>query len=183
MHRQGQPDQPERGGRVPAHPTDLYGFIATAVAVAIVLATGFARVDALASLVVVALMVRAGTGLVRESGRIFLEAAPAGLSPDAVGDQLAAVPGVTEVHDLHIWQITSGQAALSAHVLVDPGCDCHQVRRALEQFLSRDRAITHATIQADHADGPALTAEPREEPQAHCEDPHGVTHTSRPHPH
>ena len=111
--------------------TDLYGFIATAIAGAIVLATGFARADALASLVVVALMVKAGAGLVRESGRIFLEAAPAGLSPDAIGDQLAAVPAVTEVHDLHIWQITSGQPALSAHVLVDPGRDCHAVRRAL----------------------------------------------------
>lgn len=163
--------------------TDLYGFIATAVAGAIVLATGLARADALASLVVVALMARAGARLVRESGLIFLEAAPAGLSPDAIGDQLAAVPGVTEVHDLHIWQITSGQAALSAHVLVDPGCDCHAVRRALRELLSRDHAITHATIQADHADGPAPMAGARAESGAHCEDPHGVTHTSRPHQH
>lgn len=163
--------------------TDLYGFIATAIAGAIVLATGFARADAIASLVVVALMIRAGTGLVRESGRIFLEAAPAGLSPDAIGDQLAATPGVTEVHDLHIWQITSGQTALSAHVLVDPGCDCHAVRRTLEQLLSRDHAITHTTLQVDHAPGQMLTASTHGEPEAHCEDPHGTTHTSQPHPH
>jgi len=58
-----------------------------------------------------------------------------------------------------------------------------RVRRTLEQFLSRDHAITHTTIQADHADGPVLTAEAHREPGAHCEDPHGVTHTSRPHPH
>jgi cobalt-zinc-cadmium efflux system protein len=132
---------------------------------------------------VVILMIRADTGLVRESGRIFLEAAPAGLSPDAVGDQLAATPCVAEVHDLHIWQITSGPAALSAHVLASPGCDCHALRRTLEQLLSRDHAITHATLQVDHVPGQAQTAGTRGEPGAHCEDPHGATHTSRPHPH
>jgi cobalt-zinc-cadmium efflux system protein len=163
--------------------TDLYGFIATAIAGAIVLATGFARADALASLVVVVLMIRAGTGLVRESGRIFLEAAPVGLSPDAIGDQLAAIPGVTEVHDLHIWQITSGQTALSAHVLADPGIDCHALRRTLEQLLSHDHAITHTTLQVDHAPGQMPVTGTRAEPETHCEDPHGPTHTSQPHAH
>ena len=73
-------------------------------------------------------MVKAGVGLVRESGRIFLEAAPAGIDPAALGDRLVAAPAVVEVHDLHVWQITSGQPALSAHVLVAPGGDCHAVR-------------------------------------------------------
>jgi cobalt-zinc-cadmium efflux system protein len=121
--------------------TDLFGFIATAFAGAVVIATGFARADAIASLVVVVLMVRAGAGLVRESGRIFLEAAPAGTDPDAVGDRLAvadAADAVAEVHDLHVWTITSGQPALSAHVLVAPGCDCHGVRRALQRMLRED---------------------------------------------
>ncbi|MGX1762680.1 cation diffusion facilitator family transporter, partial [Streptomyces lydicus] len=102
---------------------DLYGFIATAVAGVVVLLTGFARADAIATLVVVALMVKAGLGLVRESGRIFLEAAPAGLDPDALGRRLVEMPGIDEVHDLHVWQITSGNVALSAHVLVQPGAD------------------------------------------------------------
>jgi cobalt-zinc-cadmium efflux system protein len=150
---------------------------------AIVPTAGFARADALASLVVVVLMIRAGTGLVRESGRIFLEAAPAGLSPDAIGDQLAATPGVTEVHDLHIWQITSGQIALSAHVLAGPDTDCHALRRTLEQLLSRDHAITHTTLQVDHAPDQMPVTGTRGEPGAHCEDPHGATHTSQPHPH
>src|SRR5262249_4467741 len=69
--------------------TDLFGFIATAIAGAVVLTTGFFRADAIATLVVVALMLRAGTELVRASGRIFLEAAPAGVDPDAIGDRLA----------------------------------------------------------------------------------------------
>jgi cobalt-zinc-cadmium efflux system protein len=130
--------------------TDLYGFIATAVAGAVVLTTGFARADALASLVVVALMLRAGIGLVRASGRIFLEAAPAGLDPDVVGDAMAAADQVVEVHDLHIWMITSGQSALSAHVLVQPGGDCHAVRRHLQGWLRETHGITHATLQVDH---------------------------------
>src|SRR3569833_1521746 len=84
--------------------TDLYAFVATAIAGLVVLLTGFTRADAIASLVVVALMLKAGAGLVRESGRIFLEAAPAGLEPDSIGRALAGRPNVVEVHDLHIWQ-------------------------------------------------------------------------------
>lgn len=130
--------------------TDLYGFIATAIAGAIVLSTGFARADAIATLIVVALMIRAGVGLVRESGRIFLEAAPAGIDTRALGARLAAHPDVVEVHDLHIWQITSGQPALSAHVLVAPGRDCHAIRTDLQTLLAHHYAITHITLQLDH---------------------------------
>ncbi|MET9296510.1 cation diffusion facilitator family transporter [Streptomyces sp. NPDC003077] len=130
--------------------TDLFGFIATAISGAVVLTTGFTRADALASLVVVVLMLRAGTGLVRESARIFMEAAPAGIDPAALGDRLVRTDGVVEVHDLHVWQITSGQPALSAHVLVVPGGDCHAVRRDLQSLLRRDYGISHATLQVDH---------------------------------
>src|SRR5439155_6226094 len=98
--------------------TDLFAFAATAVAGLVVLTTGFARADGIASLVVVLLMLRAGVGLVRESGRIFLEAAPTGVDPAELGARLAGQEQVAEVHDLHVWQITSGQAAASAHVLV-----------------------------------------------------------------
>jgi cobalt-zinc-cadmium efflux system protein len=130
--------------------TDLYGFVATAIAGVIVLSTGFARADAIATLIVVALMIRAGVGLVRESGRIFLEAAPAGIDTRALGARLAAHPDVVEVHDLHVWQITSGQPALSAHVLVAPGRDCHAIRTDLQTLLAHDYAITHVTLQLDH---------------------------------
>jgi cobalt-zinc-cadmium efflux system protein len=153
--------------------TDLFAFIATAVAGLIILLTGFARADAIATLIVVVLMVYAGSGLIRESGRIFLEAAPAGLSPAAVGAAMAGRPHVAEVHDLHIWEITSGLPAASAHVLVAPGEDCHAVRADLEAFLSREYGITHATLQVDHADGPVprLPGRPASEP--HCDDAHG----------
>ncbi|HEX4103818.1 MAG TPA: cation diffusion facilitator family transporter [Pseudonocardiaceae bacterium] len=150
--------------------TDLYGFIATAIAGVIVVSTGFARADAIATLIVVALMTRAGVGLVRDSGRIFLEAAPTGIDTRALGSRLAAHPDVVEVHDLHVWQITSGQPALSAHVLVQPGRDCHAVRTDLQALLARDYAITHVTLQLDHPPPDLLTIT-RADPavvQGHC---------------
>ncbi|WP_329125375.1 cation diffusion facilitator family transporter [Streptomyces sp. NBC_01465] len=153
---------------------DLFAFIGTAVAGLVVVLTGFVRADAIATLAVVVLMVRAGYGLVRDSGRIFLEAAPADLDPDAIGDRIVSNPSVTEVHDLHVWAITSGQPALSAHVLVDPDGDCHAVRRDLEKVLSHDYGIDHTTLQVDHTAEPAL---------AHCGDPHGPVHRDAPHEH
>ncbi|NGX05829.1 cation diffusion facilitator family transporter [Mycobacteroides franklinii] len=143
---------------------DLYAFIATAIAGAVVWLTGFTRADAIAALVVAALMLKAGWGLVRESGRIFLEAAPVGLDPDTIGAQLASVESVTEVHDLHIWQITSGQPALSAHILVVPNSDCHGIRREIEELLHTRYDIDHTTLQVDHEGAEAST---------HCLDPHG----------
>jgi cobalt-zinc-cadmium efflux system protein len=140
--------------------TDVFAFVATAVAGLIIVLTGFTRADAIASLVVVALMLLAGTGLVRDSGRIFLEAAPAGLAPAAVGAVMVSQPNVTEVHDLHIWEISSDLPAASAHVLVAPGEDCHAVRAGLEALLSREYGITHTTLQVDHAPSPLLTVGP-----------------------
>ncbi|MDX3234245.1 cation diffusion facilitator family transporter [Streptomyces sp. ME03-5709C] len=162
---------------------DLYAFIGTAVAGLVVWVTGFARIDAVATLVVVALMVKAGCGLVRESGRIFLEAAPSGLDPDEVGDRLAAHEAVTEVHDLHIWTITSGQPALSAHVLVRQGGDCHAVRRDLEHLLEAGYGLTHTTLQVDHAPAELLTVGDGRGSgtRAHCADAHGPVHRGGPH--
>jgi cobalt-zinc-cadmium efflux system protein len=158
--------------------TDFYAFIATAIAGLIVLTTGFGRADAIASLLVVALMLKAGTGLVRESGRIFLEAAPAGLQPDQIGRAMAARLDVAEVHDLHIWQITSGTPAASAHILVAPGQDCHAVRADLEQLLAGTYQITHTTLQVDHAPEQLLSIARygARERSRHCTDPHGPVH-------
>ncbi|OKI00217.1 cation diffusion facilitator family transporter [Streptomyces sp. CB02923] len=172
--------------------TDLFGFIATAVAGAVVLTTGFSRADAIASLVVVVLMLRAGIGLVRESGRIFMEAAPSGVDPDALGDHLVEADQVVEVHDLHIWEITSGEPALSAHILVAPGGDCHAVRRSLHDLLSLKYGITHATLQVDHVGeqprpGEVLHIAAGPDDAAlvppHCEDAHGPVHRPGPHDH
>ncbi|RJL31296.1 cation diffusion facilitator family transporter [Bailinhaonella thermotolerans] len=131
---------------------DMYGFIATAIAGAVVWATGFAQADAIAALVVAGLMAKAAWSLLRDSGRILFEAAPPGLHPDEIGSALAAQPAVVEIHDLHIWTVTSGYPALSAHVIVEPGSDCHAVRQELAALL-RDRfEIAHTTLQVDHGD-------------------------------
>jgi cobalt-zinc-cadmium efflux system protein len=137
--------------------TDLYAFIATALAGLVVMVTGWSRVDPIASLIVVALMVRSGLRLVGQANRIFLEAAPSGLDPVAIGQLLAGQPRVSQVHDLHVWEITSGQPALSAHVLVEPGADCHALRLDLEALLHGRFGVRHTTLQVDHAPAPTLT--------------------------
>jgi cobalt-zinc-cadmium efflux system protein len=174
VDRHGAPRSLNLAGAFQHIVTDLYAFAATAVAGVVILVTAFARADAIATLVVVALMVHAGAGLIRESGRIFLEAAPAGLDPAAVGAAMAARPHVTEIHDLHIWEITSGMPAASAHVLVAPGEDCHAVRADLEDYLTDKYGITHATLQVDHAGLPAASGLIQVSlEQQHCDDEHG----------
>lgn len=150
---------------------DLYAFIGTAIAGAVVWLTGFARADAIAALLVAVLMARAGWNLVRESGRIFLEAAPANADPGVIGPRLAAIPAVAEVHDLHVWEITSGQLSLSAHILVTAGVDCHGVRTDVEAVLHDEFGLAHTTLQVDHV------ASGRDDAQ-HCAEPHGPIHRS-----
>jgi cobalt-zinc-cadmium efflux system protein len=134
--------------------TDLYGFIATAIAAVVIIATGFHRADPIASLVIAALLLHGAYGLLRASGRVFMEAAPEGIDPAALGRELATQPGVVEVHDLHVWEVTSGFAALSAHVVVHAGDDCHELRRRLQQLVSEEFGIAHTTLQVDHEAGP-----------------------------
>lgn len=155
--------------------TDLYAFIATAAAAVIVLATGFSRADPMATLVVVALMLRAGSGLIRASGRIFLEAAPEGLDLAELGTAMAARPCVAEVHDLHVWEITNGMPAASAHILVTAGQSCHEVRADLERLLT-GRGITHATLQVDHVPDDGRLVGHQHAVDPHCDDPHGPSY-------
>jgi cobalt-zinc-cadmium efflux system protein len=134
--------------------TDVAAFGAAAVAGALILATGWDRFDPIASLAVAALMLWSSAQLLRESTTIFLERAPTDADPDEIGRALVAEEDVVEVHDLHVWTVTSGFPALSAHVLVTPGADCHAARRRLERTLTQRFGLTHTTLQVDHA-GPA----------------------------
>jgi cobalt-zinc-cadmium efflux system protein len=130
---------------------DLFAFIATAVAGAAILATGWLRADAVAALIVAALMLRASWRLLRDSGRVLLDIAPAGLPVQEIGTAMASHPRVVEVHDLHVWEVTTEFPTLSAHVLVEPGADCHGIRHELETLL-RDRfGLEHTTLQVEHA--------------------------------
>ena len=130
--------------------TDLAAFVGTAAAGALVLATGWDRFDPIAGLLVAALMVRSSWSLLRDSGRIFLEGSPAGIEPPAVARALAADADVVEVHDLHVWTVTSGFPALAAHVLVSPDTDCHGARRRLQLLLEERFHLHHVTLQVDH---------------------------------
>ena len=130
--------------------TDLYAFIGTAIAAAVILLTGFDQADAIASLLVAALMLYSAYGLLRDSGRVFLEASPKGIDPDRIGRLMAAQPHVVEVHDLHVWEVTSEFPALSAHVIVAPDTDCHRTRLELAELIERDFGIHHTTLQVEH---------------------------------
>jgi cobalt-zinc-cadmium efflux system protein len=129
---------------------DLYGSVAAVVAGVLIVATGFRQADPIAALLVAALMLRSGWGLVREATRVLLESAPRGTRPAEIGGAMAAHPGVIEVHDLHVWEVTSGWPALSAHVLVPSGEDCHARRRELEELLRERFGIEHTTLQVEH---------------------------------
>jgi cobalt-zinc-cadmium efflux system protein len=130
---------------------DLFGSIASVVAGALILLTGWRLADPVAALAVVALMLRSGWGLLRDSARVLLEGAPEGIDPETVGRALAAQPGVVEVHDLHLWEVTTGFPALAAHVVVASGEDCHGRRRELQGVLKERFGIEHVTLQVDHA--------------------------------
>jgi cobalt-zinc-cadmium efflux system protein len=140
--------------------TDLFAFVATAVAGAVILLTGFGRADGIAALLVAALMLRSGVGLLRESGRVLLEASPRDLDPHEIGRALAAEPHVVEVHDLHVWEVTSGFPALSAHVVVRSGCDTQAHRRRLALLLHERFGIDHSTLQVEERHGGPLKIEP-----------------------
>ena len=129
---------------------DLLGSVAAVAAGAVILITGYTRADAIAALLVVILMVRSAWGILSQSTRVLLEAAPLGIDPDVVGEAIVRHPGVVGVHDLHVWEVTSGFGALSAHLTVARDVDCHTVRREVEAVLQERFALSHTTLQVDH---------------------------------
>jgi cobalt-zinc-cadmium efflux system protein len=136
--------------------TDLFAFIATAIAGAVILIWGFDRADGIASLLIAGLMLWAAYGLLRESGRVFMEAAPPGLEPDVIGKAIASQPGVVEVHDLHVWEVTTGRPAISAHLIVGRDADCHEARWKAARLLADRFGVEHSTLQVEHEPGDEL---------------------------
>jgi len=135
---------------------DLLGSGAVLVAALVIVTTGWTLVDPLVSIGIALLIVASAWGVLRDSTSILMEATPSGMDAEAVATAIVEVDGVTSVHDLHVWRITSGFDALAAHVLVGRGEDCHGLRREIEAVL-RDRfGITHTTLQVDHDASDAL---------------------------
>jgi cobalt-zinc-cadmium efflux system protein len=139
--------------------TDLAAFAGTAAAGALVLATGWDRFDPIASLVVAALIFWSSWLLLRESTRILLEASPEGAEPREVAEAMLAVSRVVEVHDLHVWTVGSGFPSVSAHVLVEPGADCHGIRLKLASLLADRFGLSHSTLQVEHSSPTVLEGE------------------------
>jgi len=135
---------------------DLLGSLGVAIAAIVILATGWVEADPLVSILIGVLVLASAWSILRDSTEILLESTPRGIDAGELGRRLAAAPGVVEVHDLHVWTITSGFPALSAHVLVRPGEDCHARRRELERLLHDEFGIGHTTLQVDHASDAGL---------------------------
>lgn len=129
---------------------DLYSSLVAALAGLVIVLTSFDQADGIAALTVCALMLYSGWTLLRDSGRILLEGTPKGMDAHEIGTALASHPGVVEVHDLHVWEVTSGFPALSAHIIVPPDEDCHARRGELERLLIDRFQIDHTTLQVEH---------------------------------
>jgi cobalt-zinc-cadmium efflux system protein len=129
---------------------DVAASAGVAVAAVVVLTTGWRQADPAAGMAIALLILVSSWTILRDSVAILLETTPEGIDAQEVGRRMAAAEGVVEVHDLHIWTITSGFPALSAHVLVARGDDCHARRRELEELLRRDFGLEHTTLQVEH---------------------------------
>jgi cobalt-zinc-cadmium efflux system protein len=129
---------------------DALGSVGAIVAAAVIILTGWRYADPLISVAIGFLILGSSWKLLKDSTNILLEATPPHLNATEVGQKLASAEGIVEVHDLHIWTITSGFPALSAHVLVGRHEDCHARRRELEDILAREYGISHTTLQVDH---------------------------------
>jgi cobalt-zinc-cadmium efflux system protein len=138
---------------------DVAGSVGVIVAAVIILATGWEYADPLVSVLIGLLVLASSWSIIRDAVTILLEASPRGLNVEEIGNEMAAVPGVVDVHDLHVWTITSGFAALAAHVTVDRDSDCHAKRRELEALLADRFGLEHTTLQVDHAGGELLQIE------------------------
>jgi cobalt-zinc-cadmium efflux system protein len=138
---------------------DLAGSVGVIAAAVIILTTGWDYADPLVSVLIGLLVLASSWSIIRDAVTILLEASPRGLNVEEIGTAMAAVPGVIEVHDLHVWTITSGFPALAAHVTVGRDADCHAKRRELEALLTERFGLQHTTLQVDHAGGELLQIE------------------------
>lgn len=135
---------------------DVLGSVGVLAAALVILLTGWTTIDPIVSLAIAVLIVASAWSVLRDSTAILMEQTPSGIDADQVARAIVEVPGVTSVHDLHVWRITSGFDALSAHVLVGRGEDCHGLRQVIERVLAERFDITHTTLQVDHDASDAL---------------------------
>ena len=126
---------------------DALGSIQVVIAGAVVLTTGWLYADPIASIVIGILILAGSVRLIREPLSVLMESAPKGVDVGELGQAMARVPGVREVHDLHVWTVTSGFPALAAHILTDPAQEVDEVRGRVEAVVHERFGIEHTTLQ------------------------------------
>ncbi len=134
---------------------DLAGSTAVVAAAVVIATTGWTRADPVASLLIAALILPRAVALLREAVHVLVEGAPRGVDLDELRGHLSAVPGVVDVHDLHVWTITSGMPVLSAHVVVDSpspvSCGADGVLDLLAACVGEHFDVEHSTFQIEPA--------------------------------
>lgn len=138
---------------------DLAGSVGVILAAGVILLTGWREADPIIGALIGVLVLASAWPVIRDSVRVLLEQAPEGIDVGEVEEAIEGFGGVVDVHDLHIWTITSGFPALAVHVLVDRERDCHERRRELERMLAERFEIEHTTIQTDHPEPRLLQVE------------------------
>jgi cobalt-zinc-cadmium efflux system protein len=129
--------------------SDLAGSVAALAAGVIVTATGWLPIDPILSLFVAMLILRSTWRLLKASTQVLMEGVPAHLSYDEIGNALTRLPGVSAIHDLHVWHMTSERAALSAHLLIHDPDEWPQILAAAQRLLAERFGIDHVTLQPD----------------------------------
>jgi len=130
--------------------SDLLGSIGAVVAGVVIFLTGWTPIDAIASTAIAALVLLRAFGLVREAVDVLMEAVPPHIDVDSLRRGLERVPGTCEVHDLHVWTLTTGRYALSAHAVVSGAVRDDAVLDAMAELCAREFRIDHVTIQIEH---------------------------------
>lgn len=153
---------------------DALGSVGVLAAALLIELTGSFIWDPIVSVVVCALILWSSARLIRESFHVFMEAAPRHLDLGALSEALAGIPGVLEVHDLHVWTITSGFVSLSAHLKTGRGADPPGILREARDRVAARFGIGHATFQIESAEGPACET-------GTCEGPPDEAHAGRSH--
>jgi cobalt-zinc-cadmium efflux system protein len=126
---------------------DLLGSLAALVAGVVIMATGWMPIDPILSIAVALLILRSTWQLLKQTTGVLMEGVPRHLDFDAIGRSLAALPGVTDVHDLHIWNMSTEGVALSAHLAISRGEDWPALLGQARRMLANDYGIRHATLQ------------------------------------
>lgn len=129
--------------------SDLLGSVGVIASGIVILVTGWNAADAVASVLIAMLIMVSSFGLIREAVDVLMEAVPRHIDLDELRRTLEAVPGATEVHDLHVWSLTTGHCALSAHAVVDAGASGDHVLEVMSDRLAERFGIHHVTIQIE----------------------------------